>query len=48
MLDIKLIRENPDFVKENLKKRIGFNLKVVDEVLDIDENWRKQKKLLKL
>ncbi|MCA9497195.1 MAG: serine--tRNA ligase [Nanoarchaeota archaeon] len=46
MLDIKLIRENPDFVRENLKKRIGFNLKIIDEVLDIDENWRKQKKVV--
>ena len=36
MLDIKLIRTNPDLVKANIKKR-EMNLDhIVDEILDID------------
>ncbi len=46
MLDIKLIRENPDLVKENLKKRIGYDVGIVDEVLKADEKWRDAKKEL--
>ena len=38
MLDIKLIRENPDLVKEALKKR-GLKLDI-DAVLALDENKR--------
>ncbi len=38
MLDIKLIRSNPDYVKEGLKKR---NSKVgIDEILKLDEERR--------
>lgn len=39
MLDIKLIRENPKLVKDNLKKR-GMNEKDVDTFLELDEKWR--------
>jgi seryl-tRNA synthetase len=43
MLDIKLLRENPDLVKKNLKKRIDFDVNVVDRVLKIDKKWREEK-----
>lgn len=42
MLDINLIRENPRLVKENNKKR-GYSEKSVNEVLKLDEEWRKLK-----
>jgi seryl-tRNA synthetase len=42
MLDIKLIRENPEIVKSNLKKRGDpQNLKMLNELIDHDEKWRK-------
>jgi seryl-tRNA synthetase len=40
MLD--LIRENPKLVKENLKKR-NLDPKILDNVLQLDEQWRKHK-----
>ena len=41
MLDIKLIRENPDFVKNNLAKRGNLQaLKMLDELIDYDRRWR--------
>jgi len=41
MLDIKLIRENPDFVKNNLMKRGNpENSKMLDELVDLDRLWR--------
>jgi seryl-tRNA synthetase len=41
MLDIKLIRENPDFVKNNLMKRGNpENGKMLDELVDLDREWR--------
>jgi len=44
MIDIKLIRENSDLVKENIKKRFQSDkLILVDKVKALDENWRKQK-----
>jgi len=44
MLDIKLIRENPDLVKENLKRRKDpEKLKLLDQVLQLDSDWRKLK-----
>ena len=44
MIDIKLIRENPELVKENMKKKFqNDNLKLVDEVITLDEKWRKLK-----
>ncbi len=42
MIDIKLIRKNPEVVKENLKKR-GMNEKAVDEFLSLDKEWRELK-----
>jgi seryl-tRNA synthetase len=44
MLDIKLIRENPEVVKENIKKKDQESkLQLVDKVRKIDEEWRKLK-----
>ncbi len=39
MLDIKLIRDNPDKVREGLKKR-NKDPKLVDVFLSLDEEWR--------
>lgn len=46
MLDIKLIRENSQFVKDNLQKREGFDLALVDKVLEVDSKWRDNKSAL--
>jgi len=43
MIDINLIRENPELVKENMKKKFRKDLEIVDEVKKLDENWRKLK-----
>ena len=45
MIDIKLIRENADLVKENIRKK-GQDDKValVDRVVELDAKWRKEKK----
>jgi len=44
MIDIKLIRENPELVKENIKKKFQNNkLPLVDKVIQLDEKWRKFK-----
>ena len=41
MLDIKFIRENPDVVRENIKKKFqDWKLPMVDEVLELDEKLR--------
>jgi len=41
MLDIKLIRENPDFVRKNLMKRgEPDNLRMLDELIRYDKKWR--------
>jgi seryl-tRNA synthetase len=41
MLDIKLIRENPDLIKKNLEKRQDFEkIKWVDELLESDKKRR--------
>ncbi len=41
MIDIKLIRENPDLVKENIKKKFqNEKLPLVDKVKKLDEEWR--------
>ncbi len=42
MLDIKLIRENPKLIKENLRKR-GMDEKDVDVLLNLDRGWRELK-----
>ena len=45
MLDIKLFRENPDIIKKNLKKKFQENkIPWVDEVVKLDNDWRKLKK----
>ena len=42
MIDIKLIRENPELVKENIKKKFQDDkLELVDEVARLDEEVRK-------
>ncbi len=44
MIDIRLIRENPELVKENIKKKFqSQKLHLVDEVKKLDEEWRKTK-----
>ncbi len=44
MLDIKFVRQNPELVKENIKKKFQDNkLVLVDEVLAIDEELRQIK-----
>ncbi|MCD7792119.1 MAG: serine--tRNA ligase, partial [Oscillospiraceae bacterium] len=41
MLDIKFIRENPDAVKENIKKKFqDARLPLVDEVIALDAQHR--------
>ncbi len=41
MIDIKLIRENPELVKENIKKKFQDNkLVLVDEVISLDKESR--------
>ena len=43
MIDIKVIRENPELVKENMKKKFRTDLKLVDELIKLDEDWKKAK-----
>lgn len=44
MLDIKFVRENPDIVKENIKKKFqDHKLPLVDEVIQLDSDIRKLK-----
>ncbi len=44
MIDIKLIRENKELVKENIKKKFqDHKLPMVDEVYDMDIKYRKTK-----
>ena len=44
MIDIKLIRENPDMVKKNIKKKFqDEKLSLVDKIKKLDEDWRKSK-----
>jgi len=41
MIDIKLLRENPELVKENMKKKFQeHKLVLVDEVLELDQKKR--------
>ena len=41
MLDIKFVRENPEKVKENIKKKFQDNkLELVDKVINLDEEYR--------
>ena len=44
MIDIKLIRENPDMVKENIRKKFqDHKLELVDKVLELDKKNREVK-----
>ncbi len=41
MLDIKFVRENPDVVKENIRKKFqDAKLTLVDEVIELDRQYR--------
>lgn len=41
MIDLKFLRENPDIVKENIKKKFqDYKLPLVDEVIDFDKKNR--------
>ena len=45
MLDLKFVRENPEIVKENIRKKFqDAKLPLVDEVIALDEKNRKTKK----
>ena len=42
MLDLKFVRENPDLVKENIKKKFqDHKLQLVDEVIELDKEARR-------
>ena len=44
MIDIKFLRENPDVVKENIKKKFqNHKLVLVDEVIELDKKNREAK-----
>ncbi|MBE6864390.1 MAG: serine--tRNA ligase [Ruminococcus flavefaciens] len=44
MLDIKLIRTNPELVKENIKKKFqDQKIELVDKVLELDKQFRETK-----
>ncbi len=44
MIDIKFLRENPDIVKENIKKKFqDHKLVLVDEVIELDKKNREAK-----
>lgn len=41
MIDLKFLRENPDLVKENIKKKFqDHKLVLVDEVIEYDKKAR--------
>ncbi len=41
MIDIKILRENPDLVRENIKKKFqNAKLPLVDKVIELDREWR--------
>ncbi len=42
MLDINIIRENPEFIRDNLKKRENTeNLEMFSRLIEHDETWRR-------
>jgi len=44
MIDIRLVREHPEIVRDSIKKRFKLDkLKVLDDVIKTDEEWRKLK-----
>ena len=41
MIDLKFLRENPDIVRENIKKKFQYHkLPLVDEVIELDKKSR--------
>ncbi len=45
MIDIKIVRDNPELVKENIRKKFQEDrLELVDEVVEKDSLWRELKK----
>ena len=45
MIDIKLIRENPDLVRDNIKKKFqDHKLSLVDEIINLDTRYRELRK----
>jgi seryl-tRNA synthetase len=45
MIDIRFLRENPDTVRENIRKKFqDAKLPLVDEVIALDEELRQNKK----
>ena len=43
MIDIKFLRENPEIVKENIRKKFqDSKLPMVDEVIALDADRRKE------
>ena len=41
MIDIKLLRADPELVKENIRKKFqDEKLALVDEVVEMDAEWR--------
>ena len=44
MIDIKFLRENPEVVKENIRKKFqDSKLPLVDEVIELDKQLRNAK-----
>lgn len=44
MLDINLFRENPEFIKENIKKKFQDDkLPLVDKIIELDKEYRRVK-----
>ncbi|HEV2225783.1 MAG TPA: serine--tRNA ligase [Nitrososphaerales archaeon] len=44
MMDVKLVRENPDAIVQSLKKRGALDkIPLVEEAVKVDEEWRKLK-----
>ena len=47
MLDIRLIREKPDYVRENLKRRNDpEKLEMLDQLIEYDKKWRQNLTIL--
>ena len=45
MIDIKLIREHPEIVKESQRKR-ALSIEDIDKIIKFDKEWRKLKEEL--
>ena len=47
MIDLKFLRENPDLVKENIKKKFqDHKLPLVDEVIEYDKKAREAQQMI--